>query len=115
MSSISEEIQQLQLRIVELENQKKEKDETDKKSSIYHNLNVINDFLQEIKPGLETVSRSREDRNRQKHVYTQYSNNKYVYPERPTHIGDLVMNLDAVYNILKIVDERLQKLEQNSV
>jgi hypothetical protein len=115
MTSISEEIQQLQLRIVELEKQKKEKDETDKKTSIDHNFSVINDFLQEIKPGFETVLRSRGGRNAEKYVYTQHRNNKYGYPENPTHIGDLVMHLDAVYNILKIVDERLQKLEQNSV
>ena len=115
MSSLSDEIQQLQLRILELEKQKKEKDETDKKTSIEHNLNVINDFLQEIKPGLETVLLSRADRNAQKQLYSQYRHNKYVYPENPTHIGDLVMHLEAVYNILKIVDERLQKLEQNGV
>ena len=115
MSSLSDEIQQLQLRIVELEKQKKEKDETDKKTSIEHNLNVINDFLQEIKPGLETILRSRGCTNTEKYVYTQSTSNKYVYPERPTHIGDLVMHLEAVYNILKIVDERLQKLEQNGV
>ena len=37
MSSVPEEIQQLQLRILELEKQKKEKDESDKKTSIDHN------------------------------------------------------------------------------
>jgi hypothetical protein len=115
MTSISEEIQQLQLRIVELEKQKKEKDETDKKTSIDHNFSVINDFLQEIKPGLESVSRSRGGRNAEKYVYTRSSGNRYIYPESATHIGDLVMHLEAVYNILKIVDERLQKLEQNGI
>jgi len=115
MSSVSEEIQQLQIRILELEKQKKEKDENDKKTSIDHNFKVINDFLQEIKPGLETVSRSREDRNRQKYIYTRSNDNRYLYPERAAHIGDIVTHLEAVYNILKIVDERLKKLEQNVI
>jgi hypothetical protein len=43
MSSVTEEIQRLQLRILELEKQK-EKDESDKKTSIHHNFNLINDY-----------------------------------------------------------------------
>jgi hypothetical protein len=42
MSSVSEEIYQLQLRILELEKQKQENDETYKKTSIEHNFKVIN-------------------------------------------------------------------------
>ena len=49
MSTVSEEIQQLQLRILELEKQQKEKNENDKKTSIDHNFNVINDVLTEKK------------------------------------------------------------------
>lgn len=45
MSHDTEEIKQLQLRILELEKQKKEKDEADKKTSIDHNVKVINDLL----------------------------------------------------------------------
>jgi len=45
MSSITEEIQQLQLKILELEKQQKEKDESDKRTSIEHNFKVINDVL----------------------------------------------------------------------
>ena len=41
MNSFTDEIQQLQLRILELEKQKTEKDESDKKTSIDHNFNVI--------------------------------------------------------------------------
>ncbi len=52
MSSVTEEIQQLQLRILELEKQKKEKDESDKKTSIDHNFNVINDVLTEKKTAI---------------------------------------------------------------
>ncbi len=45
MSSCLEEIEQLQLRILELEKQKKESDENQKKISIEHNFKVINDVL----------------------------------------------------------------------
>lgn len=41
MSSLTEEIQKLQLKILELEKQKKEKDEIDKKTSINHNFKEI--------------------------------------------------------------------------
>lgn len=43
----SKEIQQLQARILELEKQKKEKNEYDKKRSIDHNFKVINDLVNE--------------------------------------------------------------------
>ena len=45
MTSISEEIQQLQLRILELEKQQKELDENDKKTSIGYNFKIINNLL----------------------------------------------------------------------
>jgi hypothetical protein len=91
MSSVTEEIQQLQLRIVELEKQKKENDEHDKKTSIDHNFNVINELLTEKKQKL--------------------SNKKcYTVSGRETN-QELVTHLEAVYNILHIIDERLKKLE----
>ena len=46
MSSVLDEIQQLQVRILELEKHKKEKDENNIKTSIDHNFNVINHLLQ---------------------------------------------------------------------
>lgn len=95
MSSFSEEIQQLQLRILELEKQKKEKDESDKKTSIDHNFKVINDVLTEKKRKI---------------------NNRYpkaVLNQRERYYDQqLVTHLEAVYNILQIVDERLKKLEE---
>jgi hypothetical protein len=95
MSFISQEIQQLQLRILELEEQKKEQDENDKKTSIEHNFNVINDLLNEKK--------------------TNITNNRYSksVPLARYYDQQLVTHLEAIYNILKIVDERLKKLEQN--
>jgi len=92
MSSLPEEIQQLQLRILELEKQKKEKDERDKKTSIDHNFKVINDLLTEKKTAI---------------------NNRYSksVPLARYYDQQLVTHLESIYNILQIVDERLKKLE----
>ena len=93
MSSVTEEIQQLQLRIVELEKQKKENDEHYKKSSIDYNFNVINDVLTKKK--------------------TAINNNRYSksVPLARYYDQELVTHLEAVYSILHIIDERLKKLE----
>ena len=93
MSSVTEEIQQLQVRILELEKQKKEKDESYKKTSIEHNFKVINDVLTEKK--------------------TTITNNRYSksVPLARYYDQELVTHLEAIYNILQIVDERLKKLE----
>lgn len=93
MSSVTEEIQQLQVRILELEKQKKEKYESDKKTSIEHNFTVINDILTEKK--------------------TAINNNRYSksVPLARYYDQELVTHLEAIYNILQIVDERLKKLE----
>ena len=92
MSSVTEEIQQLQLRILELEKQQKEKNENDKKTSIDHNFNVINEMLTERKQKLS---------------------NKKCYNVNGRETNQvLVTHLEAVYNILQIVDERLKKLEE---
>jgi hypothetical protein len=91
MPTVSEEVLELQLRIVELEKQKKEKDENDKKTSIDHNFNVINEMLTERKHKLS---------------------NKYCYTVSGRETNQvLVTHLEAVYNILHIIDERLKKLE----
>jgi hypothetical protein len=93
MSSVPEEIQQLQLIILELEKQKKEKDESDKKTSKDHNFKVINDLLTEKK--------------------TAINNNRYSksVPLAKYYDQELVTHLESIYNILQIVDERLKKLE----
>jgi hypothetical protein len=91
MSLITEEIQQLQLRILKLE--KQEKDESDK-TSIDHNFNIINDVLIEKK--------------------TAIHNNRYSksVPFARYYDQELVTHLEAIYNILQIVDERLKKIEK---
>ena len=94
MSSSTDEIQQLQLRILELEKQKKEKEESDKKTSIDYNFKVINDVLTEKKNAI--------------------NNNRYSksVPLARYYDQELVTHLEAIYNILQIVDERLKKLEE---
>jgi hypothetical protein len=94
MSSITEEIQQLQLRILELEKQKNEKDESDKKTSIDHNFKVINDVLTEKKTALKINCYSKS------------------VPLAGFYDRELVARLEAIYNILQVVDERLKKLEE---
>ena len=95
MSSVTEEIKQLQLRILELEKQKKEKDESEKKTSIEHNFNVINNVLTEKKSAI--------------------NNNRYSksVPLARYYDQELVTHLEAIYNILQNVDERLKKIEEN--
>uniref|UniRef100_A0A6C0BV39 Uncharacterized protein n=1 Tax=viral metagenome TaxID=1070528 RepID=A0A6C0BV39_9ZZZZ len=103
MSTVSEEIQELQLRIVELEKQKKEKEENDKKTSIDHNFKVLNDLLTEKKTKVNNK-------------YYGKVNNKYYGKDESLSVRyytqQLVTHLEALYNILQIVDERLKKLEE---
>jgi hypothetical protein len=94
MPSVSEEIQQLQLRILELEKQQKELEENDKKTSIEYNFKVLNNVLNEKK--------------------TKIANDRYSksVPLARYYDQQLVTHLDAIYNILHVVDERLKKLEK---
>ena len=94
MTTVTEEIQLLQLRILELEKQQKEKDENEKNTSIDHNFNVINDLLNKKK--------------------TAINNNRYskAVPLARYYDQELVTHLEAIYNILQIVDKRLKKLEE---
>jgi hypothetical protein len=94
MNSISEEMQQLQLRILELEKQKIEKNNVEKQTSIDYNFNVIHDVLIEKK--------------------TSILNNRYSksVPLARYHDQQLILHLNAIYNILQIIDKRLQTLEE---
>ena len=95
MTSITEEIQQLQIRLIELEKQKKEEDEVNKKISIEHNFTVMNDLL--------TVKKSAIKNNR-------YSKS---VPLARYYDVQLVTYLEAIYNILHTLDYRLKELEKN--
>jgi hypothetical protein len=99
MSSITEEIQQLQLKLNELEKQKKEKEEKEednKKTSISFNFEVINNLLNEKK--------------------TAITNNRYSKSISLARYYDqeLVTHLEAIYNILQVFNEKLDKLENNN-
>ena len=94
MSLVTDEIQELQLKILELEKQKKEKDENNKKTSINYNLEVINNVLTQKK---EVIHNNR------------YS--KSVLLAARYYDQELVTHLEAIYNIFQIIDERLKKLE----
>jgi hypothetical protein len=94
MSAISEEIKQLQLRILELEKQQKEKEESYKRTSIEYNFKVINDLLTNKK--------------------TAINDNRYSKsaPLARYYDQQLVTHLEAIYNILQNIDERLKNLEE---
>ena len=96
MISIAQEIQQLQLKLDELEKQKKEKEEYDKKISISHNFGVINNLLNEKKTAI-TANR--------------YSK---AVPLAKYYDQELVTHLEAIYNILQVFNERLNKIENNN-
>lgn len=96
MSAISEEIERLQLKIAELEKQDKEKKENNEKTSIEHNFNVVNKLLIEKKHAIH--------------------NNKYskAVPLARYYDQELVTHLEAIYNILQIIDKRLIKIEEKN-
>ena len=96
MSAISEEIQRLQLKIVELEN--KEKEENNEKISIEHNFNVIDDLIKDkFKNKTQLVQRG------------PTTDIKYIKT-----VQLCVVHLEAIYNILQILDKRLIKIEEKN-
>jgi hypothetical protein len=92
MHLVTDEIKQLQLKILELEKLKILELEKQKKL-IDYNFNVINSILTEKK--------------------TSINNNKYSksIPLARYYDQQLVIQLEAIYYILQNVDERLKKLE----
>ena len=95
MSLAIDEIKQLQLRILELETQEKEKEKENckKKTSIDQNFTVINNILNKKN--------------------TAIKNNKYSksLPLARYYDQELVTYLEAITNILQILDNRLINLE----
>ena len=87
-----EEIEQMQLRILNLERQQNVKDT---KSSIDYNFNVINDVLNAKKNRIDT--------------------NRYAgAPLAKLHDQQFVTYVEAIYIILQILDDRLSKLEEKN-
>ena len=98
MSHFNDEIQLLQLRILELEKQKKEAEECfNIKESIEFNFKIINDVLNNKKKAIK--------------------NNKYTKSSTISKILDQehVKHLEAIYNILQILDNRIIDLENNRI
>jgi hypothetical protein len=92
--SITDEIQQLQLRILQLEKQKKEEEESlSKKESIDYNFEIISGVINDKKTAIK------------KNIYCKSS--------QLARYNDLLLvkHLEAIYNILKILDNRLNVLE----
>lgn len=87
-----EEIEQMQLRILNLERQKNVKDT---KSSIDYNFNVIKDILNAKKNRIDT--------------------NRYAgAPLEKLHDLQFVTYVEAIYNSLQVLDDRLSKLEEKN-
>jgi hypothetical protein len=95
MSFVSEEIIKLQLRIIELEKQQQIENETLNKNSITHNFTIITDLLTEKKTSIKN---------------NRYSKN---VPLARYYDEELVTHLEAIYNILQILDSRIRKIENN--
>jgi len=93
MSFVSEEIKKLQLRIIELEKQEQLENETLDKNSITHNFTIITDLLTKKKTSIKN---------------NNYSKN---IPLARYYDEELVTHLEAIYNILQILDTRLSKIE----
>jgi predicted DNA-binding protein YlxM (UPF0122 family) len=92
--SITKEIIQLQARLAELEKQQREKFDNDKKTSISHNLQILDSLLTYKKKAI--------------------MNNRYTkaVPLSRYYDQELVTHLEAVYNCLKLLDERILKIER---
>ena len=92
MSFINDEIEKLQSRIFELE---KQQIETLSKNSISHNFSIITDLLNKRKPFIE--------------------NGIICYPKNShkdmMNTNQLVIQIEAIYNILQILNTRISKIE----
>jgi hypothetical protein len=125
MNSISDEIYQLQSRVIELEQQEKEqeKNEINKQTSFEHNINVLHDIVTEKKLVIEKKVIKHEQLqitcyghntagfnyqiDRENHLfYNTPSNIHGVYHDQQT-----LKPLEAIYHILQIINNRLNKLE----
>jgi hypothetical protein len=106
MSSIPEEIQELKLRMLELEKQQKEKEKNDfdnRKISIEYNFKIINEGLSSKKYFID---------NYWNKYWSKYMRTKEVVKPIPVLSDDTnCLYLEATYNILQILDNRLKKLE----
>lgn len=125
MNSISDEIYQLQSRIIELERQKKEqeKNEINKQTSFEHNINVLHDIVTEKKLVIEkkVIKHEQQQINYYGHntagFKLQIDRGNHAFYNTPSNIHGVyddqqaLKPLEAIYHILQIINNRLNKLE----
>lgn len=95
MSIIGEEIKNLQLRIVELEKQQQTERETFNKTSMIHNFSIVTNLLDKRKPYIENGIRC----------------SPKISHRDMMNKNELVIQIEAIYNILQILDSRLTNIE----
>ena len=97
MSIVNEEIKNLQLRIAELEKEQQLEKEVFNKTSIDYNFSTITELLNSRKPhkmiGLIGLCNPKNS------------------PKDMMNTNAIVKQLEAIYNILQILDSRLSKIE----
>ena len=106
MSAITEEIQKLQSRILELETQKKKKDEIDKKTSLDHNFNVMDEFIKVV------LTKKKEQNDYYIKRLSPRSTPDDINGDEVRYNVKFIANMESIYNILQILDKRLNKIEE---
>ena len=99
MTDFQKEIDELQKRMAELERQKEEHEvkELQKKTSMEHNLDIISEII--------TIKTNAPRDGRGGPGCVGFETNEAR--------DELVLRLEAIYNSLKILDNRLTKLEKS--
>lgn len=94
MTTSPNEIDELKLKIIELEKEQEQKDLIYKKTSIEYNLQVIEKTLEKINNDI---------------IQNKYSKS---IPLAKFYDEKLVSYLEPIYNLLKITNERLDNIER---
>ena len=116
MSFLNDEIHQLQLRILELEKQKrKEGENLRKKESIEYNLKIINDILNNKKTFIDNKRSYIENKYKDKDKINKSQIDKIMNDKDNTYGAyeeiQILTYLEAIYNILQTLDKRISYLE----
>ena len=106
MSAITEEIQKLQSRILELETEKKKKDEIDKKTSLDNNFNVMDEFIKVV------LTKKKEQNDYYIKRLGPRSTPDCIDGDEVRYNVKFIANMESIYNILQILDKRLNKIEE---
>jgi hypothetical protein len=114
MSFLNDEIQQLQLRILELEKKKrKEGENLRKKESIEYNFKIINDilnnkktFIDNKRSYIENKYKDRINKSQIDKIMNDKENTYGAYEEI-----QILIYLEAIHNILQTLDKRISYLE----